>query len=118
MLAIVSCCVALAACTAGKAKAHGGVPQHVDRALHHASRVFNVSYWDMRTVTFCESRWNPRAVGNGSYGLAQFLPSTWAHVTSSWGYGHRWILSGWWSAMAMGWLVRQDGGFREWTCRP
>ena len=93
---------------------HRGVPATVDRALHQASARYGVSYWEMRTVSFCESRWNPRAVGNGSLGLFQFLPSTWAHTP----YAARSVFDPYANAAAAAWLVRKDGGWREWTCRP
>jgi soluble lytic murein transglycosylase-like protein len=59
------------------ARTHNGVPRTVDRALHHASVKYGVPYREMRSVAWCESRWNPRAVGSGSYGLLQFIRSTW-----------------------------------------
>jgi len=94
--------------------AHGGVPVTVDRALHQASARYGVSYWQMRSVSFCESRWRPWAVGYGSHGLFQFLRSTWAHTP----YASRNIYDPFANALAAAWLVRQDGGWQEWSCRP
>ena len=99
-----------------KAKPRQSAPSAgVDLALRHASKMYGVSYWEMRAVSFCESRWNPNAVGNGSHGLFQFLRSTWAHTP----FASKNIYSAWWNAHAAAWLWRHDGGsWREWTCRP
>jgi soluble lytic murein transglycosylase-like protein len=89
----------------------------VERALRNAARVHRVPYWQLRSVSYCESRWNPLAVnggGSGSSGLFQFLPSTYARTP----YGRHSIFSAWWNALAAAWLVRRDGGWSEWTCRP
>jgi soluble lytic murein transglycosylase-like protein len=82
--------------------------------LHHAAATYGVSYTQMRAVSYCESRWNPKAVGNGSLGLFQFEPNTWAHTP----YRHRSIFNAAANALAAAWLVRHDRGWREWTCRP
>jgi hypothetical protein len=89
-------------------------PRHVERALQNAARVHHVPYWQLRNVSYCESRWNPNAVGDGSHGLFQFLRGTFAHTP----YGRHYIYSPWWNALAAAWLVRHDGGWREWTCKP
>jgi soluble lytic murein transglycosylase-like protein len=96
------------------ARTHNGVPRTVDRALHHASSKYGVPYWEMRSVAWCESRWNPRAVGSGSYGLMQFIRSTWSATP----YARRDIFDPWWNALAAAWLVRQSGGWSHWTCKP
>lgn len=96
------------------ARSHQGVPPTVDRALHNASSRYGVSYWEMRSVAWCESRWNPRAVGSGSYGLMQFIRTTWTSTP----YARRDIFDPWWNALAAAWLVRQSGGWSHWTCRP
>ncbi len=96
------------------ARSGTGPSRVVDRALHAASARYHVSYWEMRTVSYCESRWHPWSVGSGSYGLFQFLPSTFAHTP----YGRRSIFDPYANALAAAWLVRHDGGWSEWTCRP
>lgn len=97
------------------ARSSSGPPRYVDRALHAASHRYRVPYREMRDVSYCESRWNPYAVGAGSHGLFQFLRSTWARTP----FARRSIYSAWWNAMAAAWLVRHDGfSWREWTCQP
>lgn len=87
----------------------------VDRALRNAARAYDVPYAELRAVSYCESRWNAHAVGNGSHGLFQFLRSTWARTP----FARRYIYSPHWNALAAAWLYRHDGGsWREWTCRP
>jgi soluble lytic murein transglycosylase-like protein len=68
----------------------------------------------MRAVSWCESRWNARAVGRGSLGLFQFLPATWTNTP----YRARSIFDPFANALAAAWLVSHDGGWFEWTCRP
>lgn len=92
----------------------GDPPASVERALRNAARVHGVPYSELRSVSWCESRWDPRAVGSGSYGLLQFLMSTWARTP----YARRSVFDPWWNALAAAWLVRRDGGWWEWTCRP
>jgi len=117
MLAVTLSMFCLFVCVAG-AKAAGKQSKPspgVDRALRHAARTYGVPYREMLAVSFCESRWNPNAIGNGSHGLFQFLRSTWAHTP----FAGRNIYSAWWNAHAAAWLWRHDGGsWREWTCRP
>lgn len=87
----------------------------VDRAIRHASKMYGAPYREMLAVSFCESRWNPNAVGAGSHGLFQFLRGTWARTP----FGRKYIYSAWWNAHAAAWLWRHDGGsWREWTCQP
>lgn len=105
---------AIAAELAKASPARTGPPPAVERALRVASHRYGVPYWQMRSVSWCESRWNPRAVGSGSLGLFQFLPSTFAHTP----YRRMSIFDPTANALAAAWLVRHDGGWREWTCRP
>jgi soluble lytic murein transglycosylase-like protein len=105
--------VALVAVT--EARAMKPPPPKVERALRHAADAYRVPYREMRAVSWCESRWDPAAVGDGSRGLFQFLWSTWFSTP----YKTRYIYSAWWNALAAGWLWRHDGGsWREWTCQP
>ena len=80
----------------------------VDYALRLASRVFHVSYWQMRTVSYCESRWYPYA-RNGRYlgifqmhwrpfGFSQYDPVA--------------------SALSAAQTVVRDGGWSQWECKP
>ncbi len=80
----------------------------VDYALHLASAVFGVSYWQMRAVSFCESRHYPYAV-NGRYkglfqlGWAPFGFSPFDPVAN---------------ALSAAATVRHDGSWRQWECKP
>jgi soluble lytic murein transglycosylase-like protein len=89
-------------------------PPKVEKALRNAAAKWGVPYSELKAVAWCESRWNPRAVGAGSYGLMQFIPSTWAATP----YRHRDIYDPWWNALAAAWLVRHDGSWRQWSCKP
>lgn len=91
-----------------------GPPPAVDHALHTASARYGVPYSQLRSVSWCESRWRPSAVGNGSYGLFQFLRGTWARTP----YARRSVFDGLANALAAAWLVRRDGGWQEWSCQP
>ncbi len=88
----------------------------VSSAIRVASIVYHVPERQLRAVAFCESRLDPRAKNPKSpaSGLMQFYPSTYAGTpfrsVSLWNpYA---------SALAAAWLVRQDGGWRQWACRP
>ena len=94
-----------------------GPPARVEYALRLAAAAYPVPYAELRAVSWCESRWTPSAVnggGSGSSGLFQFLPSTWAHTP----YGRFSIFDPVANALAAAWLVVQDHGWREWTCKP
>jgi hypothetical protein len=80
----------------------------VEYALHLASAVSGVSYWALRSVSWCESTHNPFA-SNGRYkglfqlgwspfGLSPFDPIA--------------------SALSAAFTVRHDGSWRQWECRP
>lgn len=91
-----------------------GPPPSVDHALHVASARYGVPYSELRSVSWCESRWRPNAEGAGSYGLFQFLPGTWRRTP----YRARSVFDAGANALAAAWLVRRDGGWREWSCQP
>lgn len=68
---------------------------------------------DMLRVARCESNLDPNAVNPaGSYGLFQFVPSTWASTPYA-GYD---IFDPWASANAAGWMWSQ-GRRGEWVCQ-
>jgi len=80
----------------------------VDYALRLASAVSGVSYWELRAVSWCESRHYPFAQ-NGQYlgifqmhwrpfGFSPFDPVA--------------------SALSAAFTVRHDGGWRQWECKP
>ena len=111
----------LFALTATTAAASSRPTTRVAAAIHHAALFYGVSESEMRSVAQCESRFSPTAVnphavngGEHSAGLFQFLPSTWRHTP----YANRSIFDPWWNALAAAWLVRHDGGWREWDCKP
>jgi muramidase (phage lysozyme) len=89
----------------------------VQEAMRLSSLVYGVPLNELRRVTWCESRWNPRAQNRTSTaaGLAQFLDSTWARTP----YRSENVYSAHANALAAGWLWRANGGsWREWVCRP
>lgn len=113
MLLVITVYLCLAAATV--ARAHGRVPKRVDAAIHAASRRYGAPYLEMVAVSWCESRWFPGAVGDGSYGLFQFLKGTWARTP----YARFSVFNPEANALAAAWLWRADGGsWREWTCQP
>lgn len=60
--------------------AQGGPSQpsaEVDAALRYGAREWNVSYLDMRQVSRCESRWNPRSTNGSHDGLFQHKRRSW-----------------------------------------
>lgn len=88
----------------------------VTKAIRLASVTYGVDYGDMRSVAWCESRLNPHAQNphSSARGLFQFLDTTWAHTpyrSFSRDDPHA-------NALAAGWVVRKDHGWREWQCRP
>ena len=64
-------------------------------------------------IKWAESRDNPRAVGAGSYGLFQFIPSTWASVGGTGNPVNASVREQTYRA----WLVwsRDGGSWREWS---
>ncbi len=80
----------------------------VDYALRLASAVTGVSYWQMRSVSWCESRYDPFAT-NGQYrGIFQMH---W----SPFGFSPFDPIA---SALSAAMTVRHDGGWSQWECKP
>jgi hypothetical protein len=72
----------------------------------------------MRSVAWCESRhtpgpssWTPPF---GASGLFQFLPGTWR----SYKFGRFSVWSPYANALAAAYVVSEDGGWRQWVCKP
>jgi len=121
--------VVLAAITfvfVGCDRAQAGSPSRtVDAAIHAAARTYGASYSEMRSLAFCESRFNANAVNTtavwvrdnstrgGHYehssGLFQFLPSTWANTPFA---GHS-VFDARWNAQGAAWLWKQRRPFVE-----
>jgi hypothetical protein len=80
----------------------------VDYALRLASGVTGVSYWQLRSVAWCESRFDPFA-RNGKYlgifqlGWTPFGFSPFDPVAN---------------ALSAAVTVRHDGSWRQWECKP
>jgi hypothetical protein len=80
----------------------------VTYALRLASAVYGVSYWQMRTVSFCESRHYPFArngvhkglfqLGWHPFGFSPFDPVA--------------------NALSAAATVAHDGSWRQWSCKP
>ncbi len=80
----------------------------VDYALRLAAAVTGVSYWQLRSVSFCESHHYPFAQ-NGQYkGIFQMH---W----SPFGFSPFDPIA---SALSAAMTVRHDGGWRQWSCKP
>ncbi len=80
----------------------------VGYALRLASAVFGVSYWQLRSVSYCESRHyvyarNGRYKGLFQLGWHPFGFSAFDPVAS---------------ALSAAATVRHDGSWRQWECRP
>ena len=80
----------------------------VSYALRLASAVSGVSYWELRSVSYCESTHNPFA-SNGRYrglfqlGWSPFGLSPYDPVAN---------------AISAAMTVRHDGGWYQWECKP
>lgn len=85
-------------------------------AIHLAALTYGVNEGDMLRVASCESGFNTYSVNSSSTasGLFQFLNSTWRTNLYS-GFS---VFDPVANALGAAWLVRQDGGWREWQCRP
>jgi thioesterase domain-containing protein len=84
---------------------------NVQPCIRQAARRYRQSYSEAKRVSFCESRWNPHASNGVSFGLWQFIPSTWASTP----FRRRSIWSAKWSSLAAMWMWRQ-GRKGEWSC--
>lgn len=81
--------------------------------IYAAADRYGQSREDMLRVARCESVLDPNAVNPaGSYGLFQFIPSTWASTP----YAAYDIFDPWASANAAGWMW-SVGRRGEWTCQ-
>lgn len=92
----------------------GITPPRVGYALRLAHAAYGVPLAELRAVSFCESRWNPRADGYSGAGLFQFTTATWVRTP----FRRFSPLDPVAASLAAGWLVTQDHGWRQWTCRP
>jgi hypothetical protein len=93
-------------------------PLAVAKAIQLASLTQRISYGDMVSVSYCETAgtFDPAIVNPRSHatGLFQFLGSTWQHTPFA-ALDRRDPYA---NAMAAAWLVRHDGDWHEWDCRP
>jgi Transglycosylase-like domain len=93
-------------------------PQPARNAIHAASLTYRVNEHAMVSVADCETggTFDPHAVNvrSGAAGLYQFLASTWQHTP----YADMSRFDAYANALAAAWLVRKDGGWSEWSCRP
>ena len=84
-------------------------------AIKLAAAAFHIPERDMRRIAQCESNMGAQKTaqpGSGASGLFQFLPSTFARTP----FAHFSVFDPIANALAAGWLVRRDGGWREWSC--
>ncbi len=86
-------------------------------AIKLASRAFGIPERDMRRVAYCESRFNPFVKNPNSMasGLFQFLDSTWASTPFHVAFP---VWDPVANALAAAQIVRADGGWRQWVCKP
>lgn len=87
----------------------------VNYALRLASDLYRVPYWQMRSVAWCESRFDPSNVTPpySASGLMQFLPGTW----SDQGLPRFSVFDPVANALAAARIVSREG-WRQWVCRP
>jgi hypothetical protein len=86
-------------------------------AIALAAVTYGISMNDMVRVAQCESGLDPGLAPNSATatGLFQFLvPSTWSRTP----YARFSPYDAVANALAAAWLVKEDGGWREWTCQP
>lgn len=90
-----------------------GSTEEVIQIIYAAADRYGQPREDMLRVARCESGLNPNAVNPaGSYGLFQFIPSTWASTP----YAQYDIFDAWASANAAGWMW-SVGRRGEWVCQ-
>ena len=69
-------------------------------------------------VMMCESGGNPNAT-NGSFdGLFQQMRSAWGGRSATYGMAGRSIYDGYANAVVSAGMVANDGGWRQWSCKP
>jgi len=87
--------------------------QEITDIIYAAADRYGQPRADMLRVARCESNLDPYAVNPaGSYGLFQFVPSTWASTP----YASYDIFDPWASANATGWMWA-NGRRNEWVCQ-
>lgn len=80
--------------------AHRCAKGSVAACTHRAALHWGASYGDLRQLSWCESRWDPRAQNaSGASGLFQFMPRTWAGTP----YGGYSVFSVKYNALAGAW---------------
>lgn len=97
----------------GKGKQKNYSRKQVVKYIYAAADRYGQSREDMLRVATCESNLDPYAVNpSGSYGLFQFIRSTWKSTP----YGKDDIFDPEANAMAAGWMWKQ-GRKAEWVCQ-
>jgi hypothetical protein len=93
--------------------------QDVPTLLAAAALRHDVPLQDLARIAWCESRWDPNAIGPGGVpkGLFQFTDRTWSWASAEAGYAGASVWDAEANAMAAAWLMAQPGGRRHWTCR-
>lgn len=69
-------------------------------------------------VMMCESGGNPRATNGSHDGLFQQARQYWPARAAAAGVGGRSAFDPWANAVVSAGMVRADGGWRQWSCRP
>ena len=93
--------------------AGGSADSDIIATIYAAADRYGQPRADMLRVARCESLLDPNAVNPaGSYGLFQFIPSTWASTP----YAAYDIFDPWANANAAGWMW-SEGRRGEWTCQ-
>lgn len=94
--------------------AYGGGEDQIIQIIYNAADSYGQPRADMLRVARCESVLDPNAVNvaGGSYGLFQFIPSTWASTP----YAQYDIFDPWANANAAAWMWSQ-GRRGEWVCQ-
>jgi len=98
----------------GNGVGSGYTEQEIIQIIYDAADRYGQPREDMLRVARCESLLDPNAVnvGGSSYGLFQFIPSTWATTP----YASYDIFDPWASANAAGWMW-SVGRRNEWVCQ-
>ena len=85
----------------------------MEKLIREAAKEYRQPAADMLRVAACESRMDPNAVNNaGSYGLMQFVATTWASTP----YAEYSLFDPWASANAAAWMW-SVGRRAEWVCQ-
>jgi soluble lytic murein transglycosylase-like protein len=95
----------------------GADPVDISTSIVEAAHRWGVDERILLRIAWCESRWNPQAVGAGRYfGVFQFAPHTWKWVSEELGFPEASPLDPLANVEAAAWLYANHGP-HHWGCK-